>query len=273
MLLSTLNLKQADTPAEALITPRDNVNLEEMANKLASPNGMQEFYKKELIRKKTLLSALITIHGNTYSKKLVQEMKDYFDSIDQGRKGFITNEDYEDALSKQPHLKRIAGSLFLRLDKKKNGSICFREFLEATIPGAIPQQIDLMLSWVKKKSILREEDYYPSTKKPTVKLMQEDSLFEFQKMYDLYNTSKSGLLTINEFKEAFKNAFNEEDMKNVIIKYNLGGKKYITIEHFIHIFKPLDVLIPTNELDRVKAKYKTKYFSYESQKNNEEQAL
>jgi len=92
------------------------------------------------------------------------------------------------------------------------GSISFRDFLEATIPGVVPQQIEVMISWVKKKPILQEEDYYTNIKKPTVKLMQEDSFYEFQKMYDLYNTSKSGcnflsiigVTTIIEFKEALR---------------------------------------------------------------------
>ena len=100
-------------------------------------------------------------------------MKEYFDAIDEDKKGYITIDDYVKACQNHTSLKLISISLFKYFDKKGCGSITFIDMIKAMLPGLQKEHIDKIIGWVKLDSVkfneldedLKKPDNSPKKKK------------------------------------------------------------------------------------------------------------
>eukprot|EP00347_Sterkiella_histriomuscorum_P020884 403336094 len=117
----------------------------EKANKHFGTLSMDEFIEN---KKKLLTNNYINLRGKVYSKSWVQQMKKFFDMMDEQKKGFVTIDDYVQFSVKFPSLKKISNSLFNHFDKDGTGKITFEDMLISMVPGASDQEINKMIQWV-----------------------------------------------------------------------------------------------------------------------------
>ena len=74
---------------------------------IKAPETLADSKRREWLRRNFLIH-----RGISYPKKYFIEIKQYFDTIDEYGKGYITIDDFVEACRKEPALKSISTSLF-----------------------------------------------------------------------------------------------------------------------------------------------------------------
>eukprot|EP00741_Cyanophora_paradoxa_P012251 tig00020603_g11838.t1 len=123
--------------------------------------------------------------------------------------GLLTPESFAQSLARwAPHLAPQAVTMFDALDHYGDGYVTFREFLAEMHPTATDRELDRMLDYI-----------YPPPAPPPKPQPSEEQMDEVRAIFDVYNKSKTGYITFQEFREAAGDLMSDEEAREAFLKH------------------------------------------------------
>ena len=162
------------------------------------------------------------------------EAKELFDSFDKDKSGYVTMEEMakiEEHLSNEKSTAFEVG-LFKDFDKDGDRAVTLMEFLATCFPTT---PVDDIMYWLDCYSEFTLADYMPPPE------LSPENLREIKEIFERYDTSKDGALSLGELKASLGKSAMCMDVEEYFHEADTSGDGSIDLKEFISLMRPFYV--------------------------------
>jgi len=187
-----------------------------------------------------------------YAKSEIRLLKDIFDSYDRDKSGAISQAELKAALVQQKEaqnrardknkpapskggvdLLQLIDPIFYQMDTNNDGTVEFKELLKVLYPRATEADFDAMLSWVDA----------PPPPEPEKKAeFTPEQIEEMKQIFSVYDTDKSGTITIKELQEALiSTGMSRKEITELFVKNDCDTSGSLDFDEFKKMLSTGDI--------------------------------
>eukprot|EP00347_Sterkiella_histriomuscorum_P012318 403369049 len=256
-----LNLNQSSFLKENSKHIKNKSSFSTILNSQVDSSFKSNFQRKKL----TVYPAfknILTIKGKTYSKQDILTFRKYFEKVNVSQTGYFSQEEYQHSIQDSELMKRLSISLYSFLDKDGDNKVSFEQLLQRTIPGMTPLHYQIFQKWIdeenlkEQKSMVNYKDQNASRKVQShAKELNFNQFKDFLYIFTQLDKDSDGLLSLDEVKQAFANAYSPQQIEKYFEMYDSNNSRLLNIEEFLSMMTPKDHIITKNVLENQVAEY------------------
>lgn len=207
----------------------------------SSPVKSQSVERIKMI-KQPHINRGVTIKGKTYKRKDIIWLKEYYDSVDSGAKGYMSSNIMHSTL---PSLSSKNIGQTSSRENAQNGKVSFREMLKKAIPGARKEDINKMLDWIRKEEEIIERGVinykmpkYLNIRPKGNKNINFKQLKDYLHIFESLDKDHDCLLDFDDLRNNYSHILTDKDFESFFTRFGKTRCDHLTLDEYLTIMLP-----------------------------------